>query len=892
MGVKGLWQLLEPIGKPINLESLENKVLAVDFSIWLNQSIKGIRDKHGHPVQNAHIKGLFNRICKLLFYKIKPIFVFDGGVPVLKKQTIATRHKRRLKSLEDSEKNAHKALKTFLRSQIKRSLGSESDDSNLKLLSTYRIHSNDNVFELPALENENEFNEVDDQTESFCKQVNAQFSHLQNLNQVDINSEAFKSLPPEIRHEILTHLKEQKTGWAKISALPSESNEFSSYQMSRLLHKRKLQQNIEVAEEEMNDRMQSEELFDFSATSGIRYESKRVMSDENTRIIYCDKSQNVSKSDSKNTGRVEVLNSFKKCDSLFSDVTEFDFGKSEAIKNENSSFLKTASKTGNFSPLEATKIIKRNIESDKKQRTEFEIQNSDSYLEFSNSMNKLQQTSQICNDLEANIAHDSDFDVPDETLSTINSEETTEAVSDEKVNEDIEKELIEVLSNDSYDSLEIVKTPEPKSSVTELSEESKKKDRKGESQVIEEKFTDNGDIPSKYEAAEFKSPIKCASGKNHQFESVKETPEKRNSEVFTKIRDAAKASPQSVKRQLYEIEREVGRQERHAATVSDQMIIEAQELLRLFGIPFVRSPLEAEAQCAALENLELTEGTITDDSDIWLFGGKTVYKNFFNQSKYVEVYNLKDIEKDLKINRESMVCLAMLTGSDYTDGIEGIGAVTAVEILSEFKGEGLEPLENFKSWWDSKQGKDKSPGNKTRAKFIKFSLEESFPNKVVFNAYMNPKVDDTLESFKWGVPDLDLLRHYAMSKFGWNKSKVDEVLLPVIKRLNEKKVQMRISDYFKCEARHSGQISTSKRLQSAFDKLGSESSNKSSVPRSKSKTLAKSSLKQKVKNQATRNRGKAASKVLSPLKKVSTESKTKAKKNATLSEPSSSDGED
>ena len=29
MGVNGLWKLIEPVGKPIPLESLENKVLAV-----------------------------------------------------------------------------------------------------------------------------------------------------------------------------------------------------------------------------------------------------------------------------------------------------------------------------------------------------------------------------------------------------------------------------------------------------------------------------------------------------------------------------------------------------------------------------------------------------------------------------------------------------------------------------------------------------------------------------------------------------------------------------------------------------------------------------------------------------------------------------------------------
>ena len=63
-----------------------------------------------------------------------------------------------------------------------------------------------------------------------------------------------------------------------------------------------------------------------------------------------------------------------------------------------------------------------------------------------------------------------------------------------------------------------------------------------------------------------------------------------------------------------------------------------QELLQLFGVPYLVSPMEAEAQCAALDVLNLTQGSVTDDSDIFLFGGRRVYKNIFNQNKHAEMY--------------------------------------------------------------------------------------------------------------------------------------------------------------------------------------------------------------------------------------------------------------
>ena len=65
-------------------------ILGSDISMWLHQFSKGIRDGEGNPLAKAHLIGLFKRICKLLFYGIKPVFVFDGSVPILKKQTIVS----------------------------------------------------------------------------------------------------------------------------------------------------------------------------------------------------------------------------------------------------------------------------------------------------------------------------------------------------------------------------------------------------------------------------------------------------------------------------------------------------------------------------------------------------------------------------------------------------------------------------------------------------------------------------------------------------------------------------------------------------------------------------------------------------------------------------------
>lgn len=64
MGVQGLWQLLEPVGRRVNIETISNKRLAVDASIWLYQFMRAMRDERGEMLPNAHLIGFFRRICR------------------------------------------------------------------------------------------------------------------------------------------------------------------------------------------------------------------------------------------------------------------------------------------------------------------------------------------------------------------------------------------------------------------------------------------------------------------------------------------------------------------------------------------------------------------------------------------------------------------------------------------------------------------------------------------------------------------------------------------------------------------------------------------------------------------------------------------------------------
>uniref|UniRef100_A0A8W7PZY4 XPG-I domain-containing protein n=1 Tax=Anopheles coluzzii TaxID=1518534 RepID=A0A8W7PZY4_ANOCL len=281
-----------------------------------------------------------------------------------------------------------------------------------------------------------------------------------------------------------------------------------------------------------------------------------------------------------------------------------------------------------------------------------------------------------------------------------------------------------------------------------------------------------------------------------------------------------------------ELERERNKQSRIGLSITEQMRRDCMELLQIFGVPFIVAPMEAEAQCAFLNQLDMTDGTITDDSDIWLFGGKKVYKNFFNQQKLVLEFTIEGIEQMFQMDRKKLIQLALLVGSDYTTGIHGIGAVTALEILASFPPTPEQPgetsemmsmlsgLRKFRDWWH--HGRNGATGTRIslKSKLKNIEIGEGFPSTGVVEAYLQPTVDCSEEEFTWGYPDADRLRDYARQKFGWSQTKTNDILLPVLKRLDERKSQSSIKNYFKVQsAVGHNRLKVSKRVQHAVDTM-------------------------------------------------------------------------
>ena len=103
------------------------------------------------------------------------------------------------------------------------------------------------------------------------------------------------------------------------------------------------------------------------------------------------------------------------------------------------------------------------------------------------------------------------------------------------------------------------------------------------------------------------------------------------------------------------------------------------KLFSALGCPTIRARGEAEDCCAALTRCGMATAVDTADSDIFPFGvSGTVYKSVdlgCNDSAWnLEVIDAHQVHESLGLDRQGLICLAVFSASDFSTGLNGIGA--------------------------------------------------------------------------------------------------------------------------------------------------------------------------------------------------------------------------
>lgn len=110
----------------------------------------------------------------------------------------------------------------------------------------------------------------------------------------------------------------------------------------------------------------------------------------------------------------------------------------------------------------------------------------------------------------------------------------------------------------------------------------------------------------------------------------------------------------------------------------------SRELLDLLGVATLEAPAEAEAQAAYMNQHRSVEYVVTEDYDALLFGAPYTIRKFTSKDR-PELMGFAETLEDLDISHTDLVDAGILCGTDYNDGVHGIGPKTAIKLIKSGK---------------------------------------------------------------------------------------------------------------------------------------------------------------------------------------------------------------
>ncbi|ASJ10986.1 flap structure-specific endonuclease [Thermococcus sp. P6] len=203
--------------------------------------------------------------------------------------------------------------------------------------------------------------------------------------------------------------------------------------------------------------------------------------------------------------------------------------------------------------------------------------------------------------------------------------------------------------------------------------------------------------------------------------------------------------------------------------VNETLINDSKRLLELMGIPVVQAPSEGEAQAAYMAARGSVYASASQDYDSLLFGAPKLVRNVTitgrrklpGKNVYVEVKPelivLEEVLRELGIDREKLIELAILVGTDYNPGgVKGIGPKKALSIVKNSR----DPLGKYRD-----------------GEVDLYAIKEFF---------LNPPVTDDYE-LRWREPDEEGILKFLCDEHDFSEERVKNGLERLKKAVKEGK---------------------------------------------------------------------------------------------------------
>lgn len=202
--------------------------------------------------------------------------------------------------------------------------------------------------------------------------------------------------------------------------------------------------------------------------------------------------------------------------------------------------------------------------------------------------------------------------------------------------------------------------------------------------------------------------------------------------------------------------------------LTDDMIEDSLELLEAMGIPWIMAPSEGEAQMSHMVSKGDIWAGASQDYDALLFGTPRLVRNLTLAGKRrlpsgksvdvsPEILTLSDVLSSLKITREQLVDMSILIGTDFNEGIRGIGPKKSYALIQKYGN--LEEVE--------------------KAGTIQVPAEY----RDVRDIFLTPDVTDD-STIEWGKVNDEGVRKVMCDKHSFGVDRINKVLAEVAAKQN------------------------------------------------------------------------------------------------------------
>ena len=140
---------------------------------------------------------------------------------------------------------------------------------------------------------------------------------------------------------------------------------------------------------------------------------------------------------------------------------------------------------------------------------------------------------------------------------------------------------------------------------------------------------------------------------------------------YFELMDQLKDNPNIEKSIIEEIRCEMDILKRRFITVNETILAKIKELLNSCGARYVESPAEADTYCAYLMNSNQVWGCLSDDMDMFLYGGSSrILRNLSLHNHTIFCYHQPTILFELDMDEQIFRDIMVLSGTDYNINTE------------------------------------------------------------------------------------------------------------------------------------------------------------------------------------------------------------------------------